>query len=188
MPGRRDPVSELFDPAARRLLAKAYASPGQWVSVWLPDPSVRQRTAMAAAGVTSDLTGPDPVPAGGGLNARTRWARGFVRAAYYQHKWYSPARSEQGFRGVKRTAPRNTGGLRVEVGRHVAASPQWDPANPAAGGFPPRRRIRMQLARGGRAKDAAVARLADRDRSFTGPKGSRVPGPRWANPAVNQDW
>ena len=60
MPGR-DPVSVTFDAAARRLLARAYASPGTWVSVWLPDPSMRQRTAMASAGVRSDLTGPDPV-------------------------------------------------------------------------------------------------------------------------------
>jgi len=187
MPGR-DPVSVPFDAAARRLLARAYASPGTWVSVWLPDPSMRQRTAMASAGVRSDLTGPDPVPAGGGLNARTRWARGFVRAVYYQHKWYSPARGDAGFRTSKRTAARNTGGLRVEIGRHVAASPQWDPARPGAGGFPPRRRVRVQLARGGAAKDAAVNRLATADRSFVGPKGSRMPGPRWANPAVNQDY
>jgi len=182
----RDPVSVSFDAAARRLLARAYASPGQWVSVWLPDPTVRQRTAMAAAGVTSDLTGPDrPTASGGrsgGLDARTRWARGFVRALYYQHRWYSPARGE-GWRSQRRTAPRSAGGLRIEVGRHVPASPQWDPARPA-GGFPPRRRVRVQLARGGQAKDRAVARLSDRDRIY-GRDGR--PARRWADPAL-RDW
>jgi hypothetical protein len=78
-------------------------------------------------------------------------------------------------------------GLRVEVGRHVPASPQFDPANPHLGGLPPRRRVRVQIAAGGRAKDAAVNRLSNSDRWATGPKGSRKAGPRWSDPSL-RDW
>ena len=113
MPSARDPVSAGFDAAARRVLSRAYAQPGTWVAVWLPDPTVRERTRYAAAGVTSDLTGPDngglaSAGAAGGLDCKTRWARGFVRALNYQHKWYSPARKSSGW-GDRRTAPRSTG-------------------------------------------------------------------------------
>jgi hypothetical protein len=180
---RRDPVSEAFDGPARRLLDKAYASPRQWVSVWLPDPSIRQRTRFLQEGI--NVGGPDPLPAGGGTDAKTRWARGFVRAVYYQHKNYSPRTGSSSW--ARRSAPRATGGLRVEVGRHVPASPQFDPAHPERGGFPPRRRVRIQLAAGGKAKDAAVTRLATKDRWAEGPKGSRRAGPRWADPAY-RDW
>jgi len=183
----RDPVSEPFDAAARRLLARAYASPGQWASVWLPDPDVRQRTRFAALGIT-DLTGPDRPSAiggrAGGLDAKSRWARGFVRSVSYQHKWYSPVRKGGGWLQERRTAARATGGLLIEVGRHVPASPQFDPARPAAGGFPARRRIRVQLAPGGRAKDRAVARLASRDRIY---EQDGTAGRRWSDPGL-RDW
>jgi hypothetical protein len=162
----RDPVSELFDASARRLLARAYASPGTWQQVWLPDPSVRQRSRMTSLYGIGDLTGPDPLPKGGGVDARTRWGRGFVRSVYFQHKWYSGGRGGE-WRTDRRTSPRNTGGLRIEVGRHVPGSPQFNPADPRAGGFPPRRRVRVQLAAGGKAKAAAVARLSDKDRIYT---------------------
>jgi hypothetical protein len=158
----RDPVSEAFDGAARRLLDRVYAQRGQWVAVWLPDPTIRQRTRYIGAGINVD--GPDPLPAGGGVNARSRWARGFVRALYYQHRYYSPMRSSSGWK--RRTSLRASGGLRVEVGRHVAASPQFDPQHPERGGFPARRRVRVMLAAGGRKKDAAVARLSDKDRIY----------------------
>jgi hypothetical protein len=182
----RDPVSEAFDAAARRLLSRAYAARGEWVTVWLPDPTIRQRSRFTALGI-GDLTGPDrpSVAAGtnGGLNARTRWARGFVRALNYQHKWYSPARTGP-WRTQRRTVARSTGGLKVEVGRLVAASPQFNPADPGAGGLPPRRRIRIRLESGGAAKQRAVARLPDRDRIFTD---NGTPGGRWSNPAL-RDW
>ena len=183
----RDPVSVAFDAAARKLLAKAYASPGQWVTIWLPDPSVRQRTRFASASV-GDLTGPDRTSAvgggGGGQDAKTRWARGFIRAIHYQHRWYSPMRADRDWRSQRRSVARQTGGLRIEVGRHVPASPRFDPAYPERGGFPPRRRVRVQLAAGGQAKARAVARLSSRDRTFT-PDGK--PGDRWSDPVL-RDW
>src|SRR5215475_7592528 len=41
----RDPVSELFDTGARRLLARAYDAPrGQWVGTVVADPTLRHRT------------------------------------------------------------------------------------------------------------------------------------------------
>jgi hypothetical protein len=177
----RDPVSEPFDAAARKILDRAYVNRGTWQEIWLPDPTIRQRTRFADLGI--DVGGPDPLPAGGGVNARTRWARGFIRAIYYQHKWYSGTPGN--WRDQKRTAPRNLGGLRVEVGRHVAASPQFDPARPAAGGFPARRRIRVQLATGGTAKDAAVARLSNADRIYT--RGG-APAGRFGGGTQYRDW
>ncbi len=183
MPHARDPVSEPFDAAARRLLAKAYASRGQWASAWLPDPTIRQRTRWAELGIT-DLTGPDRPStrsSSGGLDAKTRWARAFVRSLNYQHKWNSPM---SGKAWARRSAPRSAGGLRVEVGRHVPASAQFDPADPSAGGLPGRRRVRVQLAAGGAAKTRAVDRLASRDRIYTD---AGTPGGRWSDPSL-RDW
>jgi hypothetical protein len=186
MPGAsRDPVSVRFDGPARRLLDRAYAQPGTWVQVWLPDPDIRARTWAAGLGLP-DLTGPDPLPSGAGLDARTRWGRGFVRALYYQHKWFSPQRGQTGW-GTRRTVGRSNP-LRVEVGRHVAASPQFNPARPGDGGLPPRRRVRVQLAAAGRARDAAVNRTATKDRAFVGPRGAREPGPRWGGARRYADW
>jgi hypothetical protein len=179
----RDPVSVPFDGTARRLLSKAYANRGQWQEIWLPDPSIRQRTRFVGMGI--NVSGPDPLPKGGGLDAKTRWGRAFVRAMYFQHKWYSPTGTGSAFRTDRRLSPRNTGGLRIEVGRHVPASPQFDPAHPERGGFPPRRKVRVQLAAGGKAKTAAVARLSDRDRIYTK---SGNPAARWGGGDRFRDW
>jgi hypothetical protein len=178
----RDPVSIPFDTSARRLLGKAYASPGTWQQAWLPDPSIRQRTHYTGMGI--NVSGPDPLPKGGGLDAKTRWARGFVRAMYFQHKWYSGTRGS-GWRAERRTSPRSANGLRIMVGRHVPASPQFDPRQPELGGLPPRRRIRVQLAAGGKAKDRAVARLSNADRIYT-PEGR--PAARWGGARRFTDW
>jgi hypothetical protein len=175
----RDPVSVGFDGSARRLLERAYASPGVWVQVWLPDPTIRQRTRYTEIGI--DVDGPDPLPAGGGVNARTRWGRGFIRSVYFQHKNYSPVRRGAGWN--RRSSPRSSGGLRIEVGRHVPGSPQFDPARPGIG-LPPRRRVRAQLARGGKAKAAAVRRLSDNDRIYTD---AGAPAARWGAPGF-RDW
>src|SRR5215469_6661767 len=85
----RDPVSELFDDGARAFLGRAYAGPGAWHPTRLQDPEPRHVRAFASAGI--DVAGPDDasVPGRPGLHARSRWARGFVRAVYHQHKWHS---------------------------------------------------------------------------------------------------
>lgn len=155
---RRDPVSEAFDDTARRLLERAYRQRGQWITVRLKDPTMRQRTRWAAEGINVD--GPDnpSVRGGRGLDAKTRWARALVRSLNYVNK-----HETQG-------AP-----LRFEVGRHIPASPQFDPRYPERGGFPPSRQFRFQVARGGSAAMRAVQRKPDSERIWTddGGRGER---------------
>ena len=115
-----------------------------------------------------DPYGPDPVQRGG-LNAHTRWARGFVRTLYREHKWWSGGKGKP-FRSARRTVARHTGGLQVEVGRVM----------PARGIIPAGRTIRVRLAPGGKAKEAAVAELPERARWADG-------GPQHAQEAW-RDW
>lgn len=182
---RRDPVSVAFDPAARRLLARALAAPGTEVRTRLVDPDMRTLTQWAARGL--DVSGPDrPSAVGGrkgGLDCRTRWARGFVRSLYYQWKWFSPQAGSQTWK--QRTAPRDTRALRIiAVGRHVPASPQFDPRHPERGGFPAGRQVTIMVDQGGKKALAAVHRLSDRDRIWVG---TRQPGRRFSSPSL-RDW
>lgn len=80
----RDPLSVWWDTAALTVLGRAVAARGQWVAVRIADPSPRQRAAALALGINP--LGPDnPSAQGGrgGLNARDRWRRAFVRAVHY---------------------------------------------------------------------------------------------------------
>lgn len=119
MAHKRDPVSELFDGGARRLLARAYAKPGQWAGTRVADPAARHLAWLARLGI--DPGGPDPARAlpGRGLNAGDRWTRGFVRALYYQHKWFS-GKPGGGWRSERRTVARDASALEVEVGLRLA--------------------------------------------------------------------
>ncbi len=94
----RDPVSVLFDPGARALLARAYARPGQWAGTRLSNPSAAHLAYLAGLGI-------------------------FVRALNYQHKWWSDAPGG-GWRSSKRTVPRGDVGLIVEVGRAMPGGRQ----------------------------------------------------------------
>jgi len=116
-----------------------------------------------------DVTGPDnPTAAGGkGLNARSRWARALVRSLYYVHRQAGGG-----------------GSLKVEIGRHVPASPQFDPVHPERGGFPPGRAVRVQLASSGRAAMRAVQRQPDSSRIYD--DDGRAAS-RWAD-ASKRDW
>jgi len=171
MPGaERDPISELLDGAARKLLEKAYAQPGQWVTGRLADPTTRQIAWGRERGI--DITGPDnPSVAGGrGLDARSRWGRAFVRALYWNHRnWYGTGNwlSNQ-YQNTYRTR----GPLRAEIGRHVAAGS----GRHATGS----RAVRIQLARGGEALERAERRAP---RSHWWPDG----GPR-ASRRELRDW
>ena len=158
----RDPVSVLFDAGARRLLERAYARPGHWAGTVLADPGPRHRSWAANRGI--DLMAADRIGDG---RARTRWARGFTRALYYQHKWYS---GREGFRGQRRRTYRTSGGLVVEVGR----------VKPAVGVIPRGRAVRVMLVVGGKAKKAAVAELPPAQQWAE-------QGPAWADPAA-RDW
>jgi hypothetical protein len=169
----RDPVSELFDDGARRLLARAYANPGHWAGTRLAEPSPSQVQWARAHGIT-DLLGRDRVTGG---EARTRWARAFTRSLYYQHKWWSS--SGGGWRGSRRTVPRQTGGLVVEVGYQLGTT-----GRVLASGerviLRPGRAVRVKLVRGGSAKDRAVAGMDDQRKWAD-------QGPRWADPS-GRDW
>lgn len=160
----RDPLSTLFDEAARRLLSRAYATPGQWAGTRLADPSDAHIRFANSHNIFPLAR--DDVPGG---QARTRWARAYVRALYFQHKWYS-AGGTGGWRSSRRTAPRNAGGLVVEVGR----------ALPATGVIPRGRAVRVKLMRGGQAKEAAVAKIPEERIWADG-------GPAWADPR-RRDW
>lgn len=143
----RDPVSEGLTRAARSLLARAYATPGRWVSTRLADPDPATIAEYRAYGI--DVTGPDNAPVAGArrLDAKTRWARGYVRALYYQHLWYSEL-GGRGWRTTRRTEQRRSGALRVNVGRHV----------PELGIIPAGRLVSAILLPGGQqARDAAAA-------------------------------
>ncbi len=137
----RDPVSVLFDPGARALLARAYARPGQWAGTRLSNPSPAHRAYLAGLGI--DPMGPDSKSGAGTLNARTRWARGFVRSLNYQHKWWSDAPGG-GWRSTRRTAPRADLGLIIEVGRAMPGGTQ------AGTLLVPGRAVRVKVMRGAR--------------------------------------
>ena len=116
----RDPVSVLFDGPARRMLDRAYARDGTWVGGRIPDPTPAHRSYLSGLGINPDTR--DDV--GVTLNARTRWARGFVRALEYQHRWYSGAPDGGGWRDRKRARPRQDLGLRIDVGRALGGGRQ----------------------------------------------------------------
>ena len=140
---RRDPVSELFDTGARRLLARAYARPGQWAGTRLANPSPQHLAYLSSLGI-SPLSRDDK-SGDGRLNARTRWGRGFVRALYYQHKWWSDAPSSGGWRDQRRTTPRSDLSLVVEVGRALPGGRQGGSL------LRPGRAVRVKAVKGGRA-------------------------------------
>lgn len=171
----RDPVSVLLDGGARRLLERAYANPGSWVSTRLADPTPAHVSHFAAEyGI--NVLGPDNAPrrGGRGLNAHTRWCRGFVRAIYYQHLWYSQI-GGRGWRGAKRTTERKAGALKLDIGRHM----------PELGVIPAGRVVRAILYPGGKSAARAVDREADRARIFTG---AGVPDGGAAADATRRDW
>lgn len=163
----------MFDTGARRLLARAYARPGQWVGtrVAIPDP----RTARHLASIGIQWAGPDrpSAQAGRGLNARTRWVRGFVRALYYQHKNMSA--SGGGWRDTARKVPRHAGAIEIEVGRAMAQR----------AGLPAGRAVRVRFhGRGGQVARRAAAARPDSDRIYTD---GGAPGARWSDPGL-RDW
>ena len=169
---KRDPVSVMFDRGARRLLSRAYARPGQWVGTRVAIPDARTARHLASLGI--QWAGPDRPSAHGGrgLDARTRWVRGFVRALYYQHKNYSGG---GGWRDSKRAVPRHSGAIEIQVGRAMAAA-AGAPAGRAV-------RVRFHTAGGQAAKDAAQRR-SDSARIYTD---DGAPGARWSDPAL-RDW
>ena len=162
MPYERDPVSVLWDTAAARVLAETRALRGGWRGTRIADPTPRQRAALLQAyGIDPD--GPDsPSSIGGrrgGLNARTRWARGFVRALAYAND------RRHGGPGLA---------LEIEVGAH----------KPALGVIPAGRAVRVRVRRGGQAALRAVQSKPDAGRIWDD---DGQPAGRWSDPGL-RDW
>jgi hypothetical protein len=163
MPGRtRDPVSELFDRGARVLLTRAYARPGQWAGTRVAAPSPRQVAYFASMGI--NVLGRDQW-------GRDRWAAGFIRAVYYQHKWFY---SQGALRTSKRMAANDARAIRYELGRRM----------PVLGVIPAGRAVRIMVQPGGQAAMRAVKRLPDSRRIWDD---TGEPAARWADPAL-RDW
>ena len=148
---QRDPVSVSFDPGARRFLDRAYSSPGQWRPTRLADPEARHLAEFGAQGI--NVAGPDDVSVRGrpGLNARSRWARGFVRSVYHQHTLWSGG-GAGAWRTTRRRVPRSAAEIEIRVGNRV----------PALGVLPAGRMIHIRYDPG------RPAQLA-RDRGEVGP-------------------
>ena len=162
MPYERDPVSVLWDTAAARVLAETRALRGGWRGTRIADPTPRQRAALLGVyGIDPD--GPDnPSSVGGrrgGLNARTRWARGFVRALNYAND------SRHGGPGLA---------LEIEVGAH----------KPALGVIPAGRAVRVRVRKSGDVALRAVQRKPDAARIWDD---DGLPGGRWSDPD-RRDW
>ncbi len=154
-------MSELFDAAARQFLARAYAHPGQWAGTRLGMPSVRQIGWAASQGI--NVLGTDQW-------GRDRWAAAFIRAIYYQHKWYW----QQGkFSGERRLVPNPQRSIRYELGR----------MKPALGIIPRGRAVRIISVPGGQAAANAAGKMPASRRIYT----ENGPGARWADPAL-RDW
>lgn len=169
----RDPAAVLLDRGARDLLTRAYAAGrGNWVGTRLADPGPETRLYLASMGI--DWRGPDnpSVPGGrGGLDARDRWTRAYVRALYYNHTWYG---SQRGMRPQRRNVANKVTALKIDVGRRL----------PPLGIFPAGRAVRIRILTGGRAAYRASLGVRPRDRIFEGgqPEGDR------ASDVALRDW
>lgn len=174
MPAERDPASELLDRGARALLARAYAAgTGEWVMTRLADPS--EDHVVWALGMGLDpLMGPDRPTTLSGLHvqAHTRWGRAFMRALWFQHKWYGD-KPAKGFRAERRMTPYS---LPLQV--------EWGRRKPALGVIPAGRSVRIRIAHGGRAKERAVRAKPNSARIFA--DYGELAG-RWSDPA-RRDW
>ena len=160
----RDPLSVLFDPAARRLLERAYANRGSWTGVFVAQPTVRQRAYAASLGIF-DLRERDRW-------GEPRWVRAFKRSTYWNLRYYG--RSDRIDFSERRAA--------AGYNSPFAVSLIWDTGQLILRkGWPSRRwAVRVMLEDGGSAARAAVER-------------GRSPEPRWVGTSrqsglADRDW
>lgn len=169
---RRDPISELLDRGARQLLERAYAErAGTWVMTRLADPGA-EHIEWARRNFGIALMAPDEpaTDSGTASTAHTRWGRAFIRALYYQHKWFGDAK---GIRAQRRMQPYGRP-LQVEWGRRL----------PARGIIPAGRAIRVRVAVGGQTAQRVVRAKPDRQRIYDD---DGNPAARHADPE-KRDW
>lgn len=152
---QRDPASVWLDSGAQELLRRVYAADrGVWIGTRLADPGPQLRLWLAAEGI--DWRGPDnPSTTGtrGGLDARDRWMRAFVRSIYYNHRWFTGGR---GVQADKRMVAHRADALEIDVGRRVIPR----------GIIPAGRAVRVRVRQGGRSAYQAARRKGDQDRVF----------------------
>lgn len=177
-----DPIRDKFTRGARILLDRAYARPGVWVGTRLANPGPAALAFMAELGIRWD--GPDNVSAvggrRGGLNARTRWARGFVRCLYHQHLYYAATQARgNGWLDERRLVALRTRALDVEIGNALPGGRQEGSVLVAG------RAVRIRVRRANQAAaDRAARRMRPGDRIWTD---AAEPGARWSDPA-RRDW
>ena len=152
----------LFDAGARTLLGRAYARPGQWAGTRVAFPAARHVAYFAGLGI--NVLGTDQW-------GRDRWTAGFIRAVYYQHKWFY---SQGQLRPERRATANQTRAVRYELGRRL----------PVLGVIPAGRAVRIVVNPGGSAAVRAVKRLPDSKRIYDDQGG---PAARWADPTL-RDW
>jgi hypothetical protein len=155
----RDPLSEWFDPAARRLIRRAYARRGEWVGVYLAPPSTLERAYAARLGVF-DLYERDRW-------GEQRWVRAYKRAVYWnltKHGFSDSFRPRE-----ERSSPWPGVSLEWETGKRIARA-NW-----------PGRRwaIRVRLHDSGAAARAAVDRLPASERWADTPQRSTIDDREW---------
>lgn len=165
----RDPISEHLDNGARSLLERVYAARGAWVTTRLADPGPLLQ--VWAEGIGIDLWGPDNAPTRSGKrqDAHTRYGRAFVRALWYNHRWFGGPRLRRVPRSVPYARP-----LELDWGRRVSV----------LGVIPAGRMVSVRVRPGGAQPRRAVARLPEIDRIYAG---SGKPAGRHAE-AAGRDW
>lgn len=171
-----DPLRDKFIRGARQLLDRGYRSPGSVQGTRLADPDAKALRFCLANGINPH--GPDnsSAVARGGLNARDRWMRAFIRCLYEQHLWWAGDHESPGsWRAERRLVAYRGRALIVNVGRRV----------PAVGVIPAGRAVSIEVTAAGRAAAfAAAQRKRDQDRIYDN-RGATAG--RWSDPAL-RDW
>lgn len=169
MPLERDPISVQFDPASARLLARCYRDRGAWHGTYLRNPTAAWELWARRNGIR--LLGPDNAGRG---QARTRWARAFVRSAYYQHRWYYYETAGGLVLADRRAVPATSKALVFEVGT----------VRIAKGGIILGRSVRLKVLQGGNAADGHVQALPYARRIYDS---NGDPAGAWSDPST-RDW
>src|SRR5215472_19270432 len=105
-----------MDRGARALLARVYAAPGgTWVTTRLADPGPELVAWAARLGINVRAADPAKAAVGTRLN---RWAAGFERSLYYNHRGYFTGGR---LSADRRLSPARTRALVVEFGAHRPA-------------------------------------------------------------------
>jgi len=99
MPGAPDPVSVLWEPAAVKFMTGVRQANGAWYGIRIADPEPRHVLSFGERGI--DVLERDRAGTGG-LDARDRWRRGFVRAVYRRARGGPPLELQVGIKMPRR--------------------------------------------------------------------------------------